>query len=67
MAQVRGGLSDFQCTKVEMKYLGFMVEFNNVEVATRAVTEENIEISLVGAGVGGGFNKISKLKVMNYQ
>ncbi len=44
-----------------------MVELDNAEIATAAVAEENIEISLVGAEVRGGFDKSSKLKVMNYQ
>ncbi len=44
-----------------MKYLGYMADLDNAEIATAAVAEENIEISLVGAGVGGGFDKTSKL------
>ena len=44
--QIRGGLSDFQGAAVEMKHLGSMAELNNAEVATAAVTEENIEISV---------------------
>ena len=66
-AAVRGGLSDFQGTAVEMKYLGSMAELDNEEIATTAVVEENVEISLVGAGVGGGFENTSELKVMNYR
>ncbi len=49
-----------------MKYLGYMTELDNAEVATAAVEEDCIEISLVGAGVGGGFHKTSKLTVMDY-
>ena len=49
-----------------MNYLGHMAELDNAEVAPAAVTEKNIEISLVGAGVGGGFHKTSKLTVMAY-
>ena len=48
-----------------MKYLGSMAELDNNEIATAAVIEENIEISQVGAGVGGGFENTSELKVMN--
>ncbi len=50
-----------------MNYLGHMAELDNAEVATAAVTKENIETSFVGAGVGGGFDNIGDLKVMNYQ
>ncbi len=64
---VRGGLEYFQRTAVKMKYLGYMKELDNVEIVTAAVAAENIEISLVGAGVGGGFDNTSKLEVMNYQ
>ena len=66
-AQVGGHLEDFQGNAIEMNYLGRMAELDNAEIATAAVAEENIEISLVGAGVGGGFGKTSELKVMNYQ
>ena len=65
-AQVRGGLEDFHGTAVEMKYLVLMAELDNNEIATAAVVKENVEISQVGAGVGGGFDTTSKLKVMNY-
>ncbi len=67
MAQVRRGLEDFQGTAVEMKCIGHIAKLDNSEIATAVVAEENIDISLVGAGVGGGFNSTSKLKVMNYQ
>ena len=50
-----------------MKYLGYMAELDNVEIATAVETEENSEISLMGAGIGGGFDNTSKLKVMNYR
>ncbi len=50
-----------------MNYLGHMSELDNAEIATAAVVEENIEISRVGAGVGGGLDNTSKLKVMNYR
>ncbi len=66
-AQVGGKLGDFQGTVIEMNYLGHMAELDNVEVTTGAVAKENIETSFVGAGVGGGFDKISELKVMNYR
>ncbi len=49
-----------------MKHLGYMAELDNAEIATAAVAEENIELSLVGAGVGCGFDNTSKVKVMNY-
>ena len=39
-AAVRGGLSDFQGTAVEMKYLGSMAELDNEEIANAAVVEE---------------------------
>ena len=65
-AAVRGGLSDFQGTAVKMKYLGSMAELDNEEIANAAVVEENVEVSLLGAGVGGGFDSTSELKVMNY-
>ena len=66
-AQVRGGLADFQGTIVKMKYLESMAELDNNEIVTAAVVEENVEISQVGAGVGGGFENTSELKVMNYR
>ena len=65
-ALVKGGLSDFRETSVNMKYLGSMAELDNNEIVTAAVTEEKIQISQVGASVGGGFKNTSKLKVMNY-
>ena len=43
-----------------------MAELDNHEIVTAAVVEENIAISQVGAGVGGGFENTSELKVMNY-
>ncbi len=52
---------------IKMNYLGHMAELDIAEIATAVVAEENIEISLVGVGVGGGFNKTSELKVMNYR
>ncbi len=53
MAHIRGGLSDFQSTTVKMKYLGNMADLDNAEVATLAVVEENIDISLKGDVFGG--------------
>ena len=44
-----------------------MAELDNNEIATAAVVKEDIEISQVGAGVGGGFENTSNLKVMNYR
>ncbi len=44
-----------------------MAKLDNAELATAAVAKENIETSFVGAGVGGGFDKTSELKVMNYR
>ncbi len=64
-AQVRGGLEDFQGSAVEMKYLGYMTELSNAEIASATVAENNFEISLVGAGVRGGFDNTSELKVIN--
>ncbi len=49
-----------------MNYLGHIAELYNTEIAISVIAEENIEISLVGSGVGGGFDNTSKLKVMNY-
>ena len=39
-----------------------MVELDNNEVKT-----ENMELALIGAGIGGGFANTNELKVMNYK
>jgi len=52
---------------IALKYLNDMQALDNIEVANAAITScDNIELSLVGAGVGGGFTNTSELKVMNY-
>ena len=54
-------------TAAELRYLGNLCELDNEEIATAFMTAENIELSNVGAGIGGGFGNTSELKVMNLQ
>ena len=52
--------ADLAGTAAELRYLGSLAELDNDEVAT-------IELSLVGAGIGGGYTNSAELKVMNYK
>ena len=53
-------LGDFQGTAVELGYISCIAEIDNEEVAAS-------ELSLVGAGVCGGFTNTNKLKTMKYK
>ena len=55
-----GALVDIQGTVVKSRYLACMAELDNDEVAAT-------EISLVGAGIGGGFSNTTELKVIKYK
>ena len=55
-----GDLADIQDTSGELRYLACMAELDNDEVAAT-------EILLVGPGIGGGFSKITELKVIKYK
>ena len=55
-----GALADIQSTAVKLRYLTCMAELDNDEVAAT-------EILLVGPGIGGGFSKITELKVIKYK
>ena len=54
-------------TAAELRYLGNLCELDNEEIAAAMMTVENIELSNVGAGLGGGFGNTSELRVMNYK
>ena len=45
---------------IDLRYLECFAELDNCEVAT-------FELSLVGAGVGGGFSNTNELKVLNFR
>ena len=51
----------------ELKYLAGMAEVDATELSTAQVVAEGLELSTVGAGLGGGFSNTSELKVMNYK
>ena len=51
----------------ELKYLAGMAEINQTELSTTYVVAEGLELSAVGAGLGGGFSNTSELKAMNYK
>ena len=67
LIETMGALAEFQGTAVELKYLGSIAELDSDEVMAVELTTENLELSLVGAGLGGGFSNTSELKVMNYR
>ena len=54
-------------TAAELRYLGNMCESDNCELVATSITSDNLELSQVRAGLGGGFENTSELKVMNYK
>ena len=44
-----------------------MAEIDHAEVTAVRMTRDNLEVTVVGAGVGGGFSNTNELKVMNYR
>ena len=56
-----------QGTAAELRYLGNMCEAYNCELVATSITSDNLELSQVGAGLGGGFVNTSELKAMNYK
>ena len=46
MAQVKGGPANFQDTAVKIKYLGYMADLENAEVATAAIAKETLKYLL---------------------
>ena len=56
----------------ELRLMSARGEQDNIEIElaafeTEVSAEAAIELNLVGAGIGGGFDNTSELKVMNYQ
>ena len=51
----------------ELKYVAGMAEIDQTELSTAYVVAEGLELSAVGAGLGGGFLNTAELKVMNYK
>ena len=41
-------------TATELRYLGGMAEIDHSELASACIIAENLELSVVGAGLGGG-------------
>ena len=62
-----GALSDFQGTSVDLRYLGSLAELDGDEVMGVQVATGNLEVSLVGVGLGGRFANTDELKVINYK
>ena len=62
-------LIEEETNAVQLHYQAMMHELDNVEVANAVLTssEVNFELQLVGAGLGGGFEHTSELKVKNYK
>ena len=52
---------------VELHCLGEMAELDNLELANMYMSLRSMELALIGAGVGGGINHTSELKVLNYK
>jgi hypothetical protein len=52
---------------VELRYLGEMAELGKVELANIYLSLQSMELSLIGAGGGGGIKHTSELKVLNYK
>ncbi len=44
-----------------------MTERDKVELANMYMSLRSMELALIGAGVGGGINHTSELKVLNYK
>jgi len=60
-----GALADFQGTAIDLRYLGSLADLDVDEVMGVEVSTENLEVSLVRAGLGGRFANTAELKVMN--
>ena len=54
-------------TAIELRYQSEMAEIDHAEVTAVRITRDNLEVTVVGAGVGGGFSNTNELKVMNYK
>ena len=52
--------ADLSGTAAELHYFGALAELDNEEIAA-------FELILVGAGLGGGFENTTELKVMNFK
>ena len=52
---------------VELRYLGEMAELDKVELANMYMSLQSMELTHIGAGVGGGSKHTSELKVLNYK
>ena len=57
---------DLTSTAIELRYQSEMAEIDHVEVTAVLMTRDNLEVTVVGAGVGGGFSNTNELKVMKY-
>jgi len=62
-----GALADFQGTAVDLRNLGSLAETYSDEVMGVEVTPKNIELSLVGVGLGGRFANAADLKGISYK
>ena len=60
-------ISEISGTAAELKYLAGMAKVDQTELSTAYVVAEGLELSAVGAGLGGGFLNTAELKVMNYK
>ena len=58
---------DLTSTAIELRYQSEMAEIDHAEVTAVLMTRDNLEVTVVGAGVGGGFSNTNELKVMNYR
>ena len=58
-----------QCegSAAEMRYLSNMTELELEEMHVHELSVQDLELSAVGAGVGGGFKSTDELRVMNYK
>ena len=60
-------IESLEATAVDLRYLSSMAELDNLEVLMIDLTGENLELNLMGAGIGGRFKNTNKLKVMNFK
>ena len=51
----------------ELRYLSNMAELELEEMHMHELSAQDLELSAVGAGVGGGFKSTDKLRVVNYK
>ena len=58
-------IESLEASAVDLQYLSSMAELDSVEVSNLQLMVENIELNLVGAGIGGGFTNTNELKVIN--